>query len=83
MAIHSRDYLQSGDIFVVNCTHQSNVLVMDDHNFRTYQRGGRAQYYGGFYRHFPARIAVPHSGNWNVLLEAPRNARYAINLLRN
>ncbi len=83
MAIHSREYLSSGDLVVVNCTHQSNVLVMDDTNFRAYQRGGHASYYGGFFTHFPARVRVPHAANWNVVLEAPDNARYGMSVVRN
>lgn len=80
--IHSRQYLNGGDSFVVNCTHQANVLVMDDSNLSTYRRGGSAKYYGGFFRRLPAHIPVPHSGHWNVLLEAPRGARYGMQVIR-
>lgn len=83
MSIHSREYLNGGDVVVVDCTHQSNVLVMDDSNLAAYRRGASARYYGGFYERLPARIPVPHAGNWNVLLEAPRGARYGMSVIRN
>lgn len=82
MSIHSREYLNGGDLVVVNCTHQSDVLVMDDLNFNAYRRGNAARYFGGFYTHLPARIRVPHSGHWNIVLEAPRGARYGMSVLR-
>ena len=82
MSIHSREYLNGGDVVVVDCTHQSNVLVMDDANFNAYRRGSSARYYGGFFTHLPARIPVPHSGNWNIVLDAPRGARYGMSVLR-
>lgn len=81
--IRGREYLNGGDAFVVNCTHQSNVLVMDDVNYRAYQSGRSAKYYGGFYRRLPAHISVPHSGAWNVVLEVPPGARYGIQTIRN
>ncbi len=82
MAIHAREHFGSGGAFVVNCSHQSNVLVMDDDNLRRYRQGDSAHYYGGFYRRFPARVPVPRSGNWNVLLECPPGARYGIQTLK-
>lgn len=74
--IHSREFLNGGDAFVVNCSHQANVLVMDDANFSAYRRGRSARYYGGFFRRLPATIPVPHGGHWNAVLEAPGGARY-------
>ena len=82
MAIHARDRLNSGDGFLVNCTHQSNVLVMDDHNLQRYRQGNAAKYYGGFYKRFPAVVRVPTSGYWNVLLECPNGARYGMKTLK-
>ncbi|CAN5213449.1 hypothetical protein BH10PSE2_BH10PSE2_11940 [soil metagenome] len=83
VSIHSREYLNGGDVVVVNCTHQSNVLVMDDSNFSAYRRGSSARHYGGFYRHLPARISIPHAGHWNIVLEAPGGARYGMSVIRN
>lgn len=67
--LHARDYLMSGDIVVVWCDTQCNVMVMDDTDFSSHQRGGSFHYHGGHYRMFPARIAVPSSGWWNTVLD--------------
>ena len=83
VSIHPREYLSGGDIVVVNCTHQSDVMVMDDLNYGAYRRGSSARYYGGFYKRLPARIAVPHSGHWNIVLNAPGGARYGMSVIRN
>lgn len=83
--IQSREYIESGKVVSVQCSHQINVLVMDDTNYSKYQRGQSAKVYGGFYTHFPANIAVPHSGNWNIVLALPpghrANINYSINII--
>lgn len=83
--IHSREWVDSESIVSVQCSHQINVLVMDDTNYSKYKRGQSAQVYGGFYTHFPANISVPHSGNWNVVLALPpghrANINYSINII--
>ncbi|EAA9301845.1 DUF1883 domain-containing protein [Salmonella enterica] len=69
----------------VQCSHQINVMVMDDTNYNKYQYGQDCQVYGGFYTHFPANIAIPHSGYWNIVLALPpghrANIRYSINIV--
>ncbi|WP_307803529.1 DUF1883 domain-containing protein [Rahnella sp. ChDrAdgB13] len=69
----------------MQCSHQINVLVMDDTNYSKYKRGQSATVYGGFYTHFPANIAPPHSGNWNIVLALPpghrANINYSINII--
>ncbi|EPO2453932.1 DUF1883 domain-containing protein [Providencia rettgeri] len=83
--IHSREYVNGDDVFSVQCSHQINVLVMDDHQFNNYRSGRDAKIYGGFYKQFPANIRVPHSGYWNVVLALPAghraNIRYSINII--
>lgn len=83
--IHAREYLDEGDVVVVSCSHQCNVRLMDDSNFSYYRRGQGHRYYGGFFRVLPARIAVPHSGHWNVAIDlggGRANIRYSINYLK-
>jgi hypothetical protein len=83
--IHAREYLNDGDIVVVNCDTQCNVLVMDDYNFDSYRRGGQATYYGGFYQRLPARISVPSTGYWNVVLDlggGQANIRYGFSYIK-
>jgi hypothetical protein len=54
--------MEGGSIVSVQCSHQINVLVMDDAAYNRYKRGESCKVYGGFYKQFPANIAVPHSG---------------------
>lgn len=83
--IHSREYIEDGSVVSVQCSHQINVLLMDDSNYSAYKSGRSARYYGGFYKRFPANITVPHTGNWNVVLALPAghraNIQYSINIL--
>lgn len=44
-------------------------MLTDDMNFHSYKRGQRFSYYGGHYKMFPATIAVPHDGYWNIMLD--------------
>lgn len=83
--VHARDYLQDGDIVIVNCDHQCNVMVMDDANFSRYRRGEGFEYSGGFYERLPARIAVSRSDNWNTVIDLGgrrANIRYGIRYLK-
>ncbi len=82
---HAREFLNSGDVAVVNCSHQCNVLLMDDANFARFKSGQRHSYHGGFYKKLPAQIAAPHSGNWNVVLHlggAGAQYRYGIRFMK-
>ena len=83
--IHAREYLEDGDVVIVDCDHQCNVMVMDDSNFSSYRSGRQFTYHGGHYKMLPARIAVPHSGNWNTVIDlggGRANIRYNIRYLR-
>ncbi len=83
--IHSREYIEGGSTVSVECSHQINVIVMDDSNYSNFKNGRSFKHYGGFYKRFPANITVPHSGNWNVVLALPAghqaNIRYSINVI--
>jgi len=83
--IHSREYLEAGDVVIVNSDHQCNVCVMDDSNFSSYRSGRSFRHYGGFFQRFPVRIEVPSSGYWNVTLDLggrSANIRYNISFLK-
>lgn len=83
--IHRREHLDAGDVVVVDCSHQCNVRVMDDTQFRSFRSGGRHTYHGGFYQMLPARITVPHSGMWNVTIDlggGRANIRYNIQFVK-
>ena len=83
--IHSREYLNRGDIVQLDCDIQCNFMITTDAAFSSYRCGGRFQYYGGHYQRFPARITVPHSDNWNITIDlggGRANIRYNISVLR-
>jgi hypothetical protein len=83
--IHAREYLDSGDIVVVNCDHQCNVLVMNDSNYHSYRSGQRFEYHGGHYKMLPARISVPHADHWNTVIDlggGRASIRYNIGYLK-
>ncbi|MGR7890444.1 DUF1883 domain-containing protein [Klebsiella aerogenes] len=83
--IHSREYIEQGRVVHVECSHQINVMVMDDNAYSSFKRGSRHNYYGGFYTRFPVNIAVPHTGYWNIVLALPpgyrANIQYSIGVL--
>jgi len=74
--LHKREYLNAGDTVVVNCDHQCNVMLMEDHDFQAFRSGRAHNYRGGFFQRLPVHLAVPHSGWWNVTLDlGGRSAR--------
>jgi Domain of unknown function (DUF1883) len=83
--IHSREYLNRGDIVRLDCDTQCNFMITTDTNFSSYRRGGRFHYYGGHYGYFPAQIVAPHSDGWNITIDlggGSANIRYNISILR-
>lgn len=83
--IHAREYLQEGDVVVVDSSHQCNVCITTDIEFQNYKSGRSFRHYGGFFKRFPARIVVPHADHWNVTLDlagGSANIRYSINYLK-
>ncbi len=83
--IHSDDFFEQGDIIVLNCDTQCNFRIMDDVNFSSFRGGGGNTYYGGFFRYFPARIVVPHSGHWNIVIDLGGGRaviRYGLSVIR-
>jgi hypothetical protein len=82
--IHWRENLAAGDVVEVDCSHRCNVRLTTDAEFAKYKRGGAHQYYGGHFERLPARIAVPHSGVWNVTLDlggGSANIRYGMRVI--
>jgi hypothetical protein len=84
--LHAREYLSAGDIAVVGCDTQCNVMLMDDSNFANYKNGRQFKYHGGHFKMFPARIAAPSTGNWNVVLDlggGSASIRHSISFIKN
>ena len=67
--IHQREHLNEDDLVVIECSQLCNIRLMNDANFRSYKNGGRHTYHGGAFDKFPAKIAVPSTGFWNITLD--------------
>lgn len=83
--VHAHQNLAKGDVVVVQCSHQCNVFLLDDQNFNLYRQRQKCTYYGGFFKAFPAKLGVPASGHWNVVIDlAGRQAEitHSISYLR-
>jgi hypothetical protein len=83
--VHSREYLNAGDVVVVQCSHQCNVRVMSDGDFRSFKQGRSHNYHGGHFKMFPARVVVPSSGYWNTTIDlggSPSAFKYGVSYLK-
>jgi hypothetical protein len=67
--LQQREYLNEGDVVLVDCSHRFNVRPMSDSDFQSDRSGGRHHYFGGHYERLPARIPVPSNGYWNITLD--------------
>lgn len=47
----------------------ANVRLLDSSNFQSYRSGRQHRYYGGLITRSPARLVVPHGGNWHVTVD--------------
>jgi hypothetical protein len=84
--LHSESYLDRGDVAVVTLDSQANVMLMDDINFSAYRSGNSFNYRGGLSKRSSVRLAAPHSGHWNVVVDLggyAGNVRAGISFLRN
>jgi hypothetical protein len=83
--IHSREYLNQGDVVEVSCSHQCNVMLTDDYNFNLYKSGKDFRGSGGFFKMLPARIGAPHTGYWNITLDlagGSANIKHSIRIIK-
>lgn len=76
--LEKRMFLDAGDVVAVQCSHQVNVIVMDDLNYAKFRRGDSYRYLGGFFTHFPAHVQVSETKNWNVVISLPPGRRATI-----
>jgi hypothetical protein len=47
---------------------ESDVFLVDDSNFRSFESGRDFRYFGGHYKRSPIRLQVPNSGNWTAVV---------------
>lgn len=67
--IHTRRYLLKGEIVQLDCDTQCNFILLSDAEYAAYEKVHSFHYYGGTFKQFPARIAVPESGYWNIVID--------------
>lgn len=82
--LHKKFFLKDTQTVEVMCSHQCNLLLLDDINFQYYKNGRKFSCYGGFYKQFPARLTPPFDGEWNVVLDIAGwsgTIEYSINVL--
>jgi hypothetical protein len=82
--IHAREFLSANQFVRVDCDTQCNVMLTDDINFQSYRNGQSYRYTGGFFKEFPAMLAPPYPGNWNVTVDLggdSANIRYSITVV--
>lgn len=60
----------SGEIVEVTLSgNAANVFLVDSSNFQAYRSGRRFRYFGGHATRSPIRLAIPHSGNWYLVID--------------
>jgi hypothetical protein len=58
-----------GDVVEVTLNRGANVRLLDTNNFNKYRRGQKHTYYGGLAKRSPARVTIPRSGHWYVVVD--------------
>lgn len=53
---------------------ESDVFLVDSGNLRSFEGGGRYQYYGGHYKASPVRLRIPTPGHWTAVV-IPKGGR--------
>ena len=73
-----------GAIVQLDCDTQCNFMLLRDADYAAYQQVRRFQYYGGTFKRFPARITVPETGDWNIIIDlagAKEEIQYLITIV--
>ncbi len=48
---------------------EANVQLVDSTNLQRYRSGQRYQYHGGHFTSSPARVRVPSTGHWHLVID--------------
>lgn len=69
--IHSDlGFRQAGDVVEVTLSgNAANVRLLDSSNFHAYRSGRQHRYIGGLAKQSPARLQLPNSGHWHVVVD--------------
>ena len=82
--IHTRRLLSAGETVQLDCDTHCHFLLLNDDQFAAYQSVRRFSYQGGTFKQFPARIAVPETAYWNVVIDlngAQQEVQYNITIV--
>ncbi|WP_148251447.1 DUF1883 domain-containing protein [Raoultella terrigena] len=84
--IHKRLYTEAGNFIIIKSSNPLIIMVSDDEEHKRYMSKGTANFYGGFFNHFPALIQVPETGYWNVCVDscgfATDKMEYSVEIFR-
>ena len=62
-------FLDRGDIVEINLDHAANVRLLDDANYRAYERDQAHRAVGGCATRSPVVLAMPQSGHWHIAVD--------------
>ena len=74
-----------GDVLEVRLDRPANVILLDDMNYIRYRIGRGFHYLGGFVEGSPARLSIPLSGEWHLVIDQggyPTGLQVAVRLIR-
>lgn len=85
--LHQREHLNKDDIVEVDCSHQCNIVLLNDNNFTKYKNGKTYTHHGGggFFKKLPARLQTPSTGYWNIVLDisgGAANIKHSVTIIR-
>ena len=60
---------QKGSTAVVTLDRQANVRLMTASNYRSLKAGRQFRFQGGLAKRSPARLSIPSSGHWIVVVD--------------
>jgi hypothetical protein len=83
---HKRIHAKAGGYIKVNSNIPLIVMVRNDRQYQQFLSEGGANFYGGFFNHFPALIQVPSTGYWNVTVRwwgfSPKEIDYSVEIFQ-
>ncbi len=67
--LHSQFDGGTDSIAEITLDSQANVMLLDETNFRSYQRGSTFRYIGGWAKQSPVRLSPSHHGHWHIVVD--------------
>src|SRR5262245_6402675 len=82
--IHYPVEASEGEVIEVKLDGEANVYLLDPTNFDLYKEGRGFRYRGGYANFNPARLDVPHTGTWHVVIDlggGPGHVRASLKIM--